>query len=50
MKISMLPTMLSIVQRFTIAPKAKVKQLSKGNKEKVQLILVMSREAGFVRS
>ncbi|MCL2811062.1 MAG: ABC transporter ATP-binding protein [Clostridia bacterium] len=34
-----------MLQRLSIAPGDRIKTLSKGNKEKVQLILVMSREA-----
>lgn len=36
---------LDMLNRLKIDPKAKLKTLSKGTKEKVQLILVMSREA-----
>ncbi len=36
---------LSLLQALHIAPQNKLKQLSKGTKEKVQLILVMSRRA-----
>lgn len=36
---------LDMLQRLNIDPKASLKHLSKGNKEKVQLILVMSRNA-----
>ncbi len=34
-----------MLKRLNLDPKEKLKNLSKGNKEKVQLILVMSREA-----
>lgn len=34
-----------MLKRLNIEPKERLKNLSKGNKEKVQLILVMSREA-----
>ncbi len=34
-----------MLKRLSIDPKERLKNLSKGNKEKVQLILVMSREA-----
>ena len=34
-----------MLAKLDISPKAKLKTLSKGNKEKVQLVLVMSREA-----
>ena len=34
-----------MLARLEISPKAKLKTLSKGNKEKVQLVLAMSREA-----
>lgn len=36
---------LSMLERLGIDPSARLKTLSKGNKEKVQLILVMSRKA-----
>ncbi|NLZ46854.1 MAG: ABC transporter ATP-binding protein [Clostridiales bacterium] len=36
---------LEMLENLSISTNAKVKNLSKGNKEKVQLILVMSREA-----
>lgn len=36
---------LSLMEGLEISPKAKLKSLSKGTKEKVQLILVMSRNA-----
>lgn len=36
---------LDMLQRLSIDPSASLKHLSKGNKEKVQLILVMSRNA-----
>lgn len=36
---------IDMMQRLKINPKAKMKTLSKGTKEKVQLILVMSRRA-----
>ena len=36
---------MDMMQRLKINPKAKMKTLSKGTKEKVQLILVMSRRA-----
>lgn len=38
-------TALSMLERLGIDPSARLKTLSKGNKEKVQLILVMSRKA-----
>ncbi len=37
--------MMELLTKFRIEPKAKIKTLSKGNKEKVQLGLVLSREA-----
>ena len=37
--------MMDLLQKFRIEPKAKIKSLSKGNKEKVQLGLVLSRNA-----
>ena len=36
---------LDMLAKLDISPKAKLKTLSKGTKEKVQLVLVMSREA-----
>lgn len=36
-----------MLQRLNLSPDANLKTLSKGNKEKVQLILVMSRDAEF---
>lgn len=36
---------MDMIEKLNIAPQDKLKTLSKGNKEKVQLILVMSREA-----
>ncbi len=36
---------MEMLKRLNIDPKSKLKDLSKGTKEKVQLILVMSREA-----
>ena len=36
-----------MLERLNISPKRKLKSLSKGNKEKVCLILVMSRNAGL---
>lgn len=38
-------TMYEILKKFRIDPKSKIKTLSKGNKEKVQLALVLSRRA-----
>lgn len=37
--------MMDLLQKFRIEPKTKIKSLSKGNKEKVQLGLVLSRNA-----
>lgn len=34
-----------MLEKLQISPKAKIKSLSKGNREKVQLVLVMSRKA-----
>ena len=38
---------IEMLQSLNIDPSVKLKTLSKGNKEKVQLILVMSRQAGL---
>lgn len=38
---------MEMLTNLNISPEAKMKTLSKGNKEKVQLILVMSRNADF---
>ena len=39
------PLALQLLQDLKLQPDLRLKDLSKGNKEKVQLILVMSREA-----